>query len=275
MSSRSSFYWPMRLAAEPQRSGLFAIYGWCRHLDDIIDGSLSADDKARAISVWRDYFLNERSATAMNHDDTMVAMTLSAAMAVHDLPPTPFLRVLDGMEMDLAGDMRAPPLAALELYAHAVAGAPGELVLAVLGWRGEDAAVFSRVLGEAVQFTNVLRDVDEDAAQGRLYLPREALDAAGIAAQDPAIVLADTRIADAWLALALMAEAKFHLAESLLPKTEIRRRIRPALAMMSVYLILLKRLRRARWQPGAAKVSVPHWRAMLATLRIAWLDYPA
>jgi len=264
----------MRLAAEPERSGLFAIYAWCRHMDDIVDGPLAPDDKARAIALWRDYFLNERSATAMNHDDTMVAMTLSAAMAVHDLPPALFLRVLDGMEMDLAGEMRSPSLAALELYAHAVAGAPGELVLAVLGWRGDAASAFSKVLGEAVQYTNILRDVAEDAAQGRMYLPRETLDAAGIAAQDPAIVLADPRLGTAWLSLAVFAEAKFHLADSLLPDAETRRRIGPALAMMAVYRILWRMLRRRTWRPSAAKVKVPHWRAMLATLRVAWLGYP-
>jgi phytoene synthase len=275
MSGQSSFYWPMRLAAEPQRSALFAVYAWCRYMDDIVDGAMSPDDKARAIAVWRDYFLNERSATAMNHDGLMVAMTLSAAIAAHGLPPALFLRVIDGMEMDLAGEMRAPALAALEAYAHAVAGAPGELVLHVLGWRGEDAAAFSRVLGEAVQYTNILRDVSEDAAQGRLYLPRETLDSTGIAAQDPAIVLADARVSNAWLALALMAEAKFHQAESLLPDAALRRRIRPALAMMAVYRILWKRLRRTTWHPGAAKVTVPHWRAMLATLRVAWLGATA
>ncbi len=271
---RSSFYWAIRLAPEPQRSGLFAIYAWCRHVDDIVDGPQPVDDKASALALWRDYFLNERSATVMDGESMMIAMTLGAAMAVHDMPPTLFLRILDGMEMDLAGEMRAPTLAGLELYAHAVASAPGELCLNVLGWSGEQATYFSHVLGEAVQYTNILRDVEEDAAQGRLYIPLEALDAAGIHAQDPAIVLADKRFGNAWLALALMAEAKFHLAETLIPPPVLSRKISTALSMMSVYRLLWKRLRARGWQPGAPKVSLPVWRAMIAAVRVAWCGYP-
>jgi phytoene/squalene synthetase len=266
----SSFYWPMRLAPEPQRSGLFAIYAWCRHLDDIVDGDQPSDDKARSIALWRDYFLNERSVAEMSGDDLMVAMTLTAAIAAHDLPAEHFLAILNGLEMDLAGEMRAPPMAMLEAYSHAVASAPGELCLAVLGWRGAQAHQYAAVLGEAVQYTNILRDVDEDALQGRLYIPREALDAAGIDAQDPNIVVWDGRFANAWLALALMAEAKFHLADSLLPDAATCTKIRPALAMMGVYRTLWRKLRGRGWRPGVAKVKLPVWRAVVAALSAAW-----
>lgn len=264
----------MRIAPEPYRSGLFAIYSWCRHMDDIIDGPLPPDDKASALALWRDYFLNERSATLMDGESMMIAMTLSAAIAAHNLPLGLFLRILNGMEMDLAGEMRAPNLVMLEAYAHAVASAPGELCLNVLGWRGEQAAAFSHALGEAVQYTNILRDVEEDAKQARLYLPREALDSAGIDAQDPTIVIADKRLADAWLALALMAEAKFHLADTLLPDAKTRGKIRAALAMMAVYRLLWGKLRQHGWKPGTPKVALPAWRVMLAAGRVAWLGYP-
>jgi len=264
----------MRIAPEPQRSGLFAIYAWCRHMDDIVDGDLALDDKAASLALWRDYFLNERSAASMDGDSLMVAMTLSAATAAHDLSPVLFLRVIDAMEMDLAGDMRAPTLAELEHYAHGVASAPGELCLAVLGWRGEGAAEFSRALGEAVQYTNILRDVEEDAHQGRLYIPREALDSAGIDAQDPGIVLTDKRLNDAWLALALMAEAKFHLADALLPGAPIRKNIRAALAMMAVYRQLWRQLRKKGWTPGQPKMSISKWRAVFTAARVAWFGYP-
>lgn len=271
---QSSFYWPMQLAPEPQRSAMFAIYAWCRYLDDIIDGTLPDDAKASAISLWRDYFSDTHHPADMDPESAMVAATLSAAMAAHNLPPRLFLRMLDGLEMDLAGEMRAPPLAVLESYAHAVASVPGELCLHVLGWRGETAAEFARALGEAVQYTNILRDVEEDAEQGRLYIPREALESAGIVAQDPDIVLTDARFANAWLALALMAEAKFHLAEVLLPNGAARQHIRPALAMMAIYRALWKQLRRRGWKPGAPKVSLPKWRAILIALRVAIFGNP-
>ncbi|MBL8630066.1 MAG: squalene/phytoene synthase family protein, partial [Rhodospirillaceae bacterium] len=255
MSTQSSFYWPMRLVQEPQRSALFAIYAWCRHMDDIIDGPKSPETKAATLALWRDYFIGEQVAV-MDPDSTLVAATLAAAIAAHKLKAGLFLRVLDGMEMDLAGEMRGPSLAELENYAHAVASAPGELCLHVLGWKGSEATQFANVLGEAVQYTNILRDVEEDAAQQRLYIPREALDAAKIDAEDPNIVLADARFRDAWLALALMAEAKFHQADALMPGAAIRAKIAPALAMMEIYRALWRKLRRRGWRPGQTKVAI-------------------
>lgn len=269
MSGQSSFYWPMRLTPEPQRSGLFAIYSWCRHLDDIIDGPSPSDVKATALSMWRDYFSSEFATMDLDPESTMVAVTLGAAMAAHHLSPHLFLRVLDGLEMDLAGEMRGPTLGELEVYAHAVASAPGELCLNVFGWRGPEATAFADTLGEAVQYTNILRDVEEDAGQDRLYIPREALDAARIDAEDPMIVLAHPRFDDAWLALALMAEAKFHQAESLIPSGDLRIKIRPALAMMEVYRALWKRLRKRGWQAHAPKVTLPKWRTALIAIRVA------
>jgi phytoene synthase len=256
----------MRLVPEPQRSALFAIYAWCRHMDDIIDGTSSPDAKAAHLALWRDYFTGEQVAV-MAPQSSMVATTLGVAIAAHKLPAAPFLRLLDGLEMDLAGEMRGPVLADLETYAHNVASAPGELCLAVLGWRGSDALQFANILGEAIQYTNILRDVEEDADQQRLYIPREALDAAKIDAEDPSIVLASPRFGDAWLALALMAEAKFHQADTLLPSADIRTKIRPALAMMNIYRALWRKLRKRGWRPGLPKTKVSKVHALYTAAR--------
>lgn len=270
MTTQSSFHWPMRLVPEDRRAAVFAIYGWCRHLDDLIDGPAPDEAKARALATWRDFFAAD-TPVAMDQQSTLVAATLGAAMAAHRLPPDLFLRVLEGMEMDLAGDMRAPVLADLARYAHAVASAPGEMCLNVLGWNGEPARAYAAALGEAMQFTNILRDVEEDAAQGRLYIPREALDAAGIVAQDPAIVLADPRFGDAWLALALMAEAKFHQADSLAPQGADRRVIRPVLAMGAIYRALWRKLRARGWRKDANRAGISKWHAAAVALKVAWL----
>ncbi|MDX2144660.1 MAG: squalene/phytoene synthase family protein [Rhodospirillaceae bacterium] len=269
-ATQSSFYWPMRLAPQPQSSGLFAVYAWCREVDDIVDGPGQPEDKAEKLLLWRKFFSDPHHATAMAPDEALLAATVSAAMAAHRLDPAVFMKIIDGFEMDLTGEMRAPSAAMLADYSACVAGAPGRLCLAIMGWRGPEADAFAHALGEAVQYTNILRDVDEDAAMGRMYVPREALDAAGIVAAEPSIVIADKRFANAWLALALMAEAKFHHADALLPPDR-RAGIRPVLAMMAVYRALWRRLRRRGWRPGQARVSVPKWQASLLALRAAWL----
>jgi phytoene synthase len=269
IAERSSFYWPMRLAPEHQRAGLFAIYAWCRAVDNIVDGPGPLDGKAEQLLRWREFFSDPHHATTMDTDAALLAATVSAAMAAHRLDPALFMKIIDGFEMDLAGEMRAPPALLLMEYAASVAAAPGRLCLAVMGWQDTHADAFAQALGEAVQYTNILRDVEEDAVMGRMYVPREALDSAGIAAAEPAIVIADRKFTNAWLALALMAEAKFHHAETLLPRDR-RRSVRPALAMMAVYRTLWRRLRNRGWRPGAPRVSIPRWQVALVALTAAW-----
>ncbi len=97
-----------------------------------------------------------------------------------------FLAVIDGMEMDVVDDIRAPDFATLDLYCDRVASAVGRLSVRVFGMEEQDGIALAHHLGRALQLTNILRDLDEDAAIGRLYLPREALREAGITATDPA-----------------------------------------------------------------------------------------
>jgi phytoene synthase len=102
---------------------------------------------------------------------------------------------------------------------------------------------------------------------GRLYLPREALDAAGIAAADPAIAIPDPRFGDAWLAVALMAETRYVHADTLLPAAR-RRDVRPALAMLAVYRALLGRLMSRGWRRGAPLAVVPPWQRWTVAARV-------
>ncbi len=108
-----------------------------------------------------------------------------------------FLAVIDGMEMDVAADIRAPDRATLDLYCDRVASAVGRLSVRVFGMAREDGLALAHHLGRALQLTNILRDVDEDAAIGRLYLPREALRKAGIVSTDPATVLTNPALGEA------------------------------------------------------------------------------
>src|SRR6185437_2553023 len=100
-----------------------------------------------------------------------------------------FHAVIDGMEMDAAEDIRAPDMATLDLYCARVAAAVGHLSVHVFGDPSPDAHAVADSLGRALQLTNILRDLDEDAQRGRLYLPREILDRHGIATTDPPAVL--------------------------------------------------------------------------------------
>ena len=102
-----------------------------------------------------------------------------------------FLAIIDGMQMDVEEDIRAPDWAKLDLYCDRVASAVGRLSVRIFGMADKEGLELAHHLGRALQLTNILRDLDEDAAMGRLYLPAEALRAAGVAAGEPAAVLAD------------------------------------------------------------------------------------
>ena len=143
--------------------------------------------------------------------------------------------------------MRAPPMAMLERYCRCVAGAVGVLSVRVFGARAPDRDAGALALGDALQLTNILRDLAEDATFGRLYLPRELLDRHGIAGDDPAIVLRDPALPAVCRELAARATLRFDAADRWLAQ-EDRRDVRPALIMRGVYRRTLERLIAKDWQ---------------------------
>jgi phytoene synthase len=182
-ASPSSFYAAMRILPPAQRDAMFLIYNFCRQVDDIADSGLPPARKRADLQQWR--------------KDIDAAYGAKAPSRLADYPYTierfgllreDFLAVIDGMEMDAQGDIRAPDWATLDLYCDRVASAVGRLSVNVFGLPREDGVALAHHLGRALQLTNILRDIDEDAEIGRLYMPREALDAAGIATNDPAEV---------------------------------------------------------------------------------------
>ena len=136
------------------------------------------------------------------------------AKPVHDfdLAREDFLALIDGMEMDAFDDIRGPSAAILDLYCDRVASAVGRLSVRVFGIEREAGIALAHHLGRALQLTNILRDLDEDAAVGRLYLPREALIRAGIETNDPKTALRSATLGQA--CAELVARAREHFAQA-------------------------------------------------------------
>jgi phytoene synthase len=155
--------------------------------------------------------------------------------------------MIDGMEMDAGGTMHAPPMAELVRYCRRVAGAVGLLSIRVFGGDNEEVRRGALALGEALQLTNILRDLSEDAARGRLYLPRELLERHRVVATDPLRALRDPSLPDVCDALAARAGERFAAAERHFAHGD-RRTLRPALVMMHVYRRTLDRLIARGWR---------------------------
>jgi len=263
--SGSSFYDAMRLLPKPKRRGMYAIYAFCRVVDDIADGPSAVAAKRRDLAAWHDAI----DALYEGRPNRMLTRALAAPVARFGLRRSDLIDILKGVEMDTGESLRAPSMAELELYCSRVAGAVGLLSVRVFGCGDPRADDFARAVGMALQFTNILRDLAEDAEEGRLYLPREALEAAGIASRDPLEVVAHPALPAACAYLAARARQRFAEADGLLSAmTSVDgRSLRPAVVMMTVYGRLLERLVAGGWREPGKRVKLPRWENMWIALR--------
>ena len=262
VASGSSFYWAMRLLPAARREAMFAIYAFCREVDDIADDAGLPDDKRRRLDLWR----GEIDALYAGTPERLTARALIEPTRRFGLRREDFLAVIDGMEMDLGDGLKAPRLEELELYCHRVAGAVGLLSIRAFGDGGPRAQAFALALGTALQLTNILRDMVEDAERDRLYLPRELLDEAGIEVAAPREVLRHAAIPTVCTALARIARQKFDEAQSALAGCD-RRALRPGVAMMMHYRRLLAALERRGWTRLEVPVRISRPEKLLIALR--------
>ncbi len=262
-ASGSSFYAGMRILPRAQREAMFAIYGFCRQVDDIADSDLPRPERAARLAAWRadiDALYAGRPAPLM--------ADLAPTVRDFKLEREDFLAVIDGMEMDAAEDIRAPSFATLDLYCDRVASAVGRLSVNVFGMPRREGVKLAQHLGRALQLTNILRDLDEDAAVGRLYLPREALERAGILTRDPHAVLASATLAQACAEVARHAHAHFAAADEVM-RASPRRTVRAPRIMGEVYRLLLTGMEARGWEAPRARVSLPRPRLLWILLRHA------
>jgi presqualene diphosphate synthase len=263
----SSFYWAMRLLPAERRDAMFAVYAFCREVDDIADDPAPPESKRARLAEWR----VEIARIYDGEWQTMTGRALAEAVPRFALDRADFLAVIDGMEMDVAGTMVAPAMSDLDLYCGRVAGAVGLLSIRIFGAHDARAPEFALALGHALQLTNILRDLRQDAALERLYLPRELLSCHGILSNDPATVLAHPALPAICEALARRAEEKYREAADALAACS-GGALRPAVVMMVHYRRILQRLRREGWADLDRRVGVTRAEKLWIALRYGVLD---
>jgi presqualene diphosphate synthase len=261
VAAGTSFYWAMRLLPKPRREAMFAVYAFCRVIDDIADGDDPEAAKRAQLDDWRAEIAAIYGGTPVRPLARMLAATVSA----FTLRREDFLALIDGMEMDAGPPLAAPSMAKLDLYCDRVASAVGHLSVRIFGDASPAADRVAYSLGRALQLTNILRDVVEDAERGRLYLPAELLRKHGIAATAPGPVLDDPRVADVCADLAIVAEQHFADAHAAMAQCS-HRAMRPAAVMAAVYGATLQSLRRRGWsrldEPVSLSKPVKIWLAL-------------
>src|SRR5215469_1153491 len=242
----------MRLLPKHRRNGMYAVYAFCRDVDDIADGDRPLDHKVAALAAWR----QEIDALYAGHPRHVVAQALREPTMRYHLRQGDFLSIIDGMEMDAREDIRAPDLATLDLYCSQVASAVGHLSVHVFGDPSDAAHAVAESLGRALQLTNILRDLDEDAGRGRLYLPREILERHGIRGAEPWVIVRHPALPAVCRDLAAIAEAHFEGA-ALAMRQCSHRAMRPAAVMAAFYHATLSALLRSDWREPKARISLP------------------
>jgi phytoene synthase len=232
-ASGSSFYAAMRILPREQREAMFQIYSFCRQVDDIADSDGPRPERLAAIQQWRD----DIDALYQGHPPQRLADYVGSVRRF-GLKREDFLAIIDGMEMDIPQDIRAPDLATLDLYCDRVASAVGRLSVRVFGLAENDGVLLAHHLGRALQLTNILRDIDEDAGIGRLYLPMEALLHAGITSTDPLKVAGEPALPKVCAPLVERARSHFEKADEIMRRNP-RRVVRAPRIMSKYYRAIL------------------------------------
>ncbi len=261
-AKKSSFYLAMRILPPPQRQAMYEVYSFCRHVDDIADEGGPRPERHLALERWRSDIDALYTGTPPRPD----LEALQTAIRSFGLRREDFHAVIDGMDMDVAADIRAPDWATLVLYCDRVASAVGRLSVRIFGTPEAERDALADHLGKALQLTNILRDIDEDAGIGRLYLPAEALQGAGITSAVPRAVAADPRLAEACQPVIAEANAHFAQARAIMARCP-RRTVRAPRIMAEAYSEILARTVARGFAPPRTKVKVSKARFLLSLLR--------
>ncbi|OHC73878.1 MAG: squalene synthase HpnD [Rhodoferax sp. RIFCSPLOWO2_12_FULL_60_11] len=259
-ASGSSFYYAFLFLPPTQRAAITAFYAFCREIDDVVDDMVDPSVASSKLAWWQAE-VTQSFAGRPSHPVLQALMPLAAEFQIeqHHLQS-----VIEGCQMDLT-QTRYLDYPGLQRYCHLVAGVVGEVAAQIFGHTAPQTTLYAHKLGQALQLTNIIRDVGEDAGRGRIYLPVSELQQFDVKAHE---ILKRT-YSDRFTALmqfqARRAQGLYDEALALLPAVD-RRAQKPGLMMASIYRALLREIERDNFQ-------VLHQRISLTPLRKLWLAW--
>jgi phytoene synthase len=259
----SSFSWAIGLLPAQRRQALRALCAFCREVDDIADGEASNALKETLLGSWRGEVAHLYGGRPRN----AVTLGLSQAVHLYRLRYQDFLAIIDGAEMKAQTGIRAPSFAQLDRYCERGAVAVARLSVRIFGDETPAGERVAAELGRALQLTNILHNLAEDAKQHRLYLPRELLHAREIFATTPSWVLAQPALADVCRDLATVAERHYAAAVGAIAACP-RWTMRPVAVMLGIHHALLHQLLVRGWRHIDEPVRIPAWHKFALVIRL-------
>lgn len=269
--SGSSFYWSFKVLPPEKRSAFYSVYAFCRHTDDIVDALEGAADdghsveiharKSAALDAWQCEF--DRSCDGKPTHP--ITISLGDKMHRFGIPRDPFDRIIEGVRMDLCKD-RYDTFQDLYEYCYRVASAPGIACIHILGFRNDKTPAYAENLGVALQLTNIIRDMGEDAARGRIYLPQEDLARYGCSERDIIEGRQSAAFVDLMQFQCRRAREYFERSRACLTPDDRRAMICPEI-MSNIYASLLEKIERTGFQVFGRRIGVPTAKKILLALR--------
>jgi phytoene synthase len=266
----SSFYWAMRMLKHEKRAAMYALYAYCRILDDIVDTAGARRPKQEQLETWEN-LIKQPATAALPADFTIpewhaTATCLNWARRTYGLDADELHMILQGMAHDTITPVFPETFEDLRVYCRQVAGAVGVLILQILGQQGTEAVRFAETVGEALQFTNILRDIHEDAMIGRIYLPKAW--APDLTIQTILRQPDNTDLCDAIQKLAEITRHRYQRAHEMAAHFPTKD-IRPTLLMMEAYRLIFNQLEKRGFAMGA-RPKISKWQLIGKGLKI-WI----
>jgi phytoene synthase len=261
-ASGSSFYYSFSFLAKPKRQAIIALYAFCREVDDIADECKDASVARIKLAWWR----NEIANLYAGKPQHPVSKALAKPIQTYQLDQEHFLEIIDGMEMDLDQN-RYADFKQLQLYCYRVASVVGLLSVQIFGFKNRKTLKYAHDLGIALQLTNIIRDVGEDARRNRIYLPLADLEKFEVTVTD----ILNSKTSDKVRAL---LEFQIERAETFYDKAlrslpiEDKKTQRTGLMMAAIYRTLLREIKADDpTQVMNARISLPPMRKLWLALR--------
>ena len=248
---KSSFYWGMRILDRERRDAMFSIYAFCKKTDSIADSKQLKKEKKWKINKLKKE-INEIYKNNLNNN---FRKNLKHYIDKYQLDKKYFLDIIKGVEMDINNIMICPNNKIFRLYCYRVAGAVGIISLKIFGDYNIQTKAFGLYLAEALQITNILRDIKQDANMGRMYIPIEILNSVGIKKNKIISILKNKKFPKACTKLSKYADYNFEHADKQLELCS-KRKLKSAILMMDTYKLLLKKLKKKGWENLGEKVTL-------------------